>query len=434
MDYREALDWIHSLCRFGNNPGLERVEKLLAALGNPEKRLRCVHVAGTNGKGSTCAFLAAMLEAEGFRVGLYTSPYLEAFTNRMAVDGTDIQEDKLIRLVEKVKPLVEQIAATEVGQPTEFEVVTALAFAYFAEVQPDWVVVEVGLGGRLDATNVINPAVAAITNIGLEHTQILGETIGAIAGEKGGIIKQGVPVVTAAEKEDALTVFKKLASERGCKLYEMDTDMHVSVSSLNLDGLMFDYKSPWRELTGLQISLLGRHQARNAALALAARELMPVPFREDAARAGLLATRWPGRLELFSRNPVVLVDGAHNVDGILSLRAALAEILGNTKLRLVLGILADKAVDGILREIVPLATAGVIITKPANPRAADPREVAEIARRFSGSVPVTVAATVPEAVEMALAATKTGEALCISGSLYTISEAREILKGKYPDK
>ena len=428
MNYQEALDWIHGLHRFGWNPGLSRVACLLERLGNPQQKLRCIHIAGTNGKGSTAAFLAAMLEAQGFRVGLYTSPYMESFTNRMGINGEDIGREALVRLVEAVKPHVDAIAATAAGQPTEFEVVTALAFLYFAAADPDWVVVEVGLGGRLDATNVITPVVSAITNIGLEHTQVLGDTIEAIAVEKGGIIKPGVPVVTAAERAKALGVFRHLAADRGATLYEIDKDMTYQITSVSLEGVSFDYQSPWRTLTGLTSSLLGPHQARNAALAMAVRELLPVGFDESAVRQGLATTVWPGRLEVFSRSPLVLVDGAHNTDGIMALRQALGDILGQRKLRLVLGILGDKAVDEILSLIVPLATAGLIVTKPDNPRAADPQQVATLAANYANGVTITVKENIADAVFAALASLGEDEAVCVSGSLYTISEAREVLK------
>ncbi|MBT9139555.1 MAG: Folylpolyglutamate synthase [Dehalococcoidia bacterium] len=429
MNYAEALAWIHSLYRFGMNPGLERIKALLQRLGDPQKRLRCIHIAGTNGKGSTAAFLASMLEAEGKRVALYTSPYLEAFTNRMAINGADIGRERLAALATEVRLQVEVIARTGVGQPTEFEVVTALAFLYFAKEQPDWVVVEVGLGGRLDATNVIEPVVCAITNIGLEHTQILGDTIEEIAYEKAGIIMPGTPIVTAAAALPALSVFRRIARERGARLYEMDGELRYTLGGATLDGQTFDYHSPWRELKSLQIAMLGQHQVRNAALALAARELMPESFNEAAVRRGLAATCWPGRLEVFSRNPMVLVDGAHNPDGIRALCQSLPGILGGKKMRLVVGILGDKAVDEILAEIVPLASAGLIVTKPDNLRAAEPMMVAENARRYLlPGVSVTVAETVTAAVGKGLANLKEDEALCVVGSLYTISEARETLK------
>ncbi len=431
MKYEDALNWIHGLYRFGSNLGLTRMTKLMELLGNPQHKFRSVHVAGTNGKGSTSAFLAQILQAEGLSVGLYTSPYIEAFTNRMALNGQDIAEDELVELVRQVKWAVEELAASEIGQPTEFEVVTALAFTYYAQHQPDWVVVEVGLGGRLDATNVITPAVSVITNIALDHTDVLGGTIAAIAREKAGIIKPGIPVVTGTEKEEALAVFREAVAERQSRLYALGHEFTEEVTASSLAGLTFNYQSPWHRLSDLQVKLLGRHQARNAAVAIAARELMPIPFNEAAVREGLSKTTWPGRLEVFSQQPLVIVDGAHNPDGVLALRAALLELLGDRKLRLVVGILGDKAVEEIIGVIVPLAKAGVIVTTPNNPRAADPYVVAELAKKFAGDAPVEVLPKIQDAVQRAVALTQPDEALCVSGSLYTISEAREVLKEIY---
>lgn len=427
MNYKQALAWIHSLYRFGSKPGLERIEELLRRLGEPHKRLRTVHITGTNGKGSTAALLSSILEAEGFRVGLYTSPYLESFTNRMAVSGREIGKKELALLATAIKPHVEAIACTGLGQPTEFEVVTAMAFSYFASQEPDWVVVEVGLGGRLDATNVILPCVSVITNVGLEHTQVLGDTVEKIAFEKAGIIKESVPVVTAADKPAALAVIEAVAAQRHAPLTVVGRDVTVKRGETSLDGQAFTYASRFRSLDGLKIQLLGRHQVINAACALAAREqLAEVPFSEEAARAGLAAARWPGRLEVVSREPLVILDGAHNTDGIQALREALPELIQGRKLYLVVGILADKAVGEILELVAPLATGGLIITSPDNPRAASPQEVAKLAARFA-SAPVQTARTVKEAVEMSLAAVRPGEALCVTGSLYTISEARAAL-------
>jgi dihydrofolate synthase/folylpolyglutamate synthase len=433
VNYREALDYIHSLYRFGTKPGLERIAALLHRLGDPHKKLCWAHITGSNGKGSTAAFLASLLRAHSLRTGLYTSPYLEAFTNRMAVDGCDVTEEELVRLVEKVRPLVAEIAASALGQPTEFEVVTAMAFAYFAHAAPDWVVAEVGLGGRLDATNVIVPQVAVITNIALEHTQVLGDTVEKIAFEKAGIIKQGVPVITAAAKPEALVVLEKTAQERESTLLAVGREIIVEVTGATLGGQVFDYQSPRRKLSKLEIGLLGRHQAVNAACALAALECLPVPFDEAAVRAGLAATRWPGRLEVFSREPLVLVDGAHNTDGVLALRRALTELLNGRKLHLVLGILADKAVEEMLSLLAPLATAGLLITMPDNSRAADPELAAELARPLA-QVPVQVFRTVPAAVEAALHAVRPNEAVCVAGSLYTVSEACTVLRHRLAGK
>ncbi len=430
MNYFDALNWIHGLYRFGTNPGLGRIIELLRMLGNPQDGLRTIHIAGTNGKGSTAAFLASMLTAEGHRVGLYTSPYLETFTNRMAVGGIDIDQSSLAELAERIKPMVDEIALTELGQPTEFEVITAMAFTYFARCRPDWVVVETGLGGRLDATNVIVPRVSVITNIGLEHTQILGDSIAAIAGEKAGIIKEGVPVVTAAEKPEALEVIEQAAAEKSAPLYTVGSDITYTIKSSSLDGQVFDYHSKQGTYENLKIVLLGEHQIRNAATALAARELLSDGVIDGAVRVGLAEARWPGRLEVFSRSPLVLVDGAHNIDGFQALRRALLNLSAGKKLHLVIGVLGDKAVEEIISLAAPLATAGMVVTKPDSCRAADPHAVARIASRYT-SLPVVVEENIAAAVNKVLDCMVDDEALCVCGSLYTISEAREALKLRY---
>lgn len=427
MQYQDALAWIHSLYRFGSRPGLERIEALLYELGNPEKELNCIHITGTNGKGSTAAMLASMLKELGFSVGLYTSPYMEAFTNRMAVDGSDIAGEDLAGLVARVKPIVEKISLSDPGPPTEFEVVTALAFLYFAAQKPDYVVVEVGLGGRLDATNVIRPRVSVITNVGLEHTQVLGDTIAAIAREKAGIIKEGVPVVTTAVKEEALAVIEETARTKNAPLFLAGRDFFVTPGEASLLSQTFDYKSGDHTLYNLEISLAGRHQVQNAAAALAALERLPLSFDEAAVRRGLRKTAWPGRLEVFKEDPLIIVDGAHNPDGIFALRRALEELAGERPMVLVLGILADKAVEEILSLIVPLATKKLIVTRPQNPRAAQPAEVAGLAAKYTAA-PVSVIEDIWEATAAGVKDVDRGEALCVSGSLYTISEARLALK------
>ena len=428
MSYQEALQWIHSLYLFGSKLGLGRMEEMLKRLGNPHKLLRCVHIAGTNGKGSTAVMLAEIFKAQGFKTALYTSPYLESFTNRMAVNGTDINETDLINLVGLIRPLTEEIALSELGQPTQFEVVTVLAFLYFARCKPDWVVVEVGLGGRFDATNVIVPEVSVITNIGLDHTQVLGDTVEAIAFEKAGIIKAGVPVVTAAEKKPALSVIEETARRQNAPLTVIGRDVFYSTGQASIEGQVFDYQSKERKIFGLGISLPGRHQARNAATALAARELIPgLVFDEPAARCGLAATNWPGRLEVLSRKPLVLIDGAHNVDGVAALREALVEILAGRKLHLVLGFLGDKAIEDMLRLIVPLASAGLVVTRPDNQRAADPYSVAALVSSYT-AIPALVVDDVSLAVTLSLHNTKDDEVLCVTGSLFTISNARKTLK------
>ncbi len=432
MHYEEALAWIHGIARFGMNQGLERIEALLDLLGNPHRACKYLHIGGTNGKGSTAAFAAAMLEAAGYRVGLYTSPYLVQFTNRMSVNGQDIPRDFLVELVQKIKPLVEEIAADPLlGQPTEFEVVTALAFCYFAREAPDIVVLEVGLGGRLDATNVVQPLVSAITTISLEHTQVLGNTVEAIAREKAGIIKEGAPVVTQATGE-AIPVFEAVCREKGVPLYQLGKDFDAVSESESEHGHIFHYRGLYQNYRDLHISLLGQYQVKNAALALAALELLGqrgFSLPEAAVRAGLSKASWPGRLEVLRRSPYVVIDGAHNLEAFQQLRVAVRRLFAYRRLIMVLGILSDKAVGHILAEILPLADE-IILTAPNSPRAADPRALQELVAELAPALPCMISREIPAAVDLALSRAGAEDLVLIAGSLYLVSDARHYLLQK----
>ncbi len=429
MDYREALSWIHSISRFGMNQGLQRIELLLHYLGDPHKKLKYLHIGGTNGKGSTAAFAASVLEAAGYGVGLYTSPYLEQFTNRMAINGKDISRERLVELVERVKPLVERVAAeSSYGHPTEFEVVTALAFSYFAGESPDIIVLEVGLGGRLDATNVVQPLVTVLTTISLEHTQVLGNTVEAIAREKAGIIKEGSPVATQA-RGVALEVFQNTCREKNVPLFSLGEDFKAERVAGDLNGQSFHYRGLRHDFFNLHISLLGDYQVNNAALALAALELLEEKgflLPEEAIRSGLHNARWPGRLEIMRRSPLVVIDGAHNLEAFQNLRQTLNHTFSYRRLILVLGILGDKAVEEILQEILPAADI-LVVTKPNSPRAADPRDLEKIASKMI-SGPVYVRESIPDAVKLALSLARAPDLVLIAGSLYVISDARQFLK------
>jgi dihydrofolate synthase/folylpolyglutamate synthase len=431
LDYEEALSWIHSIGRFGMNLGLARIEKLLRELGNPHEKLKFLHIGGTNGKGSTASFAASILESSGYRVGLYTSPYLEQFTNRMSINGVDISRERLVELVNRVKPLVETIAANpDYGQPTEFEVVTALALAYFAAESPDIVILEVGLGGRLDATNVVKPLVTAISTISLEHTQVLGNTVQDIALEKAGIIKEGSPVVTQA-KDEALSVLEEACRKKNVPLFSFGREFSARKVSGNLNGQLFHYRGIGHTLHNLRISLLGDYQIKNASLALAATELLIEKgfiIPEEAIRNGLAGARWPGRLEIVRRSPLVVIDGAHNAEAFQGLRNALQNTFAYRRLILVLGILGDKALENILEIIVPLADA-LVITKPNNPRAAEPEDLKKIACKMVNG-PVFVEENIPKAVNLAITMARSPDLVLVAGSLYVIGDARLFLKRK----
>jgi dihydrofolate synthase / folylpolyglutamate synthase len=429
LDYREALHWIHSRERFGSKPGLGRIRYILKELSNPHGELKVIHIGGTNGKGSTAAFAASILRQAGFKTGLYTSPYLENFTNRMAVDGRDVADETLASLVTELKPLVEKCEGREdLGPPTEFEVVTALALLYFARSQVDYLVLEVGLGGRLDATNVVTaPLVSVITNVSLEHTDVLGDTVAKIAAEKAGIIKEGVPVLTASTDPEALAVLARVAREQHAPLYRMGVDYTTRPGERSLTGQYFDFSGKKASLPKLFIPLLGEHQIENAGTALAALELAGLSLPEATLRRGLEATAWPGRLEILREAPPVVIDAAHNPDSMRSLSRAMLDYFPGEHRVVVLGILGDKAIPEMLKHIIPAAHR-FVVTRALHPtRAAEPEAVAAAMQGLTDK-PVEALADLRSALRRGrdLAAAG-GGALFITGSFYTISEARRLI-------
>ena len=437
--YLDALEWIHSLGRFGIKPGLERVLALLEMLGNPQQRIRFVHIGGTNGKGSTAAMLASVLRTAGYSIGLYTSPYLLSFTNRMAVNGSDIDHRDLVNLVDRIRPMVETISKDpDLGDMTEFEVVTVLALTFFAEQEVDLVILEVGLGGRLDATNVVTPLLSIITNISLEHTEILGSTIEAIATEKAGIIKRERPLLTAAEDERALSVFEARCAALEApmtRIYPTPGDsgglpsaIPVAVlQKITAAGQIFSYNGLSLQLEDLFIPLRGAYQLNNAATALAALEMLAkngFTVNENDLREGLAKTEWPGRLELLRREPLLIMDGAHNPAAMEKLAEAIPSYFTYRRLILVIGMLADKDTAAMLGSILPLADS-VIFTKPLLPRAADPDDIARFAAdHFSLQNNYQVVHDHGEALERALDMADPEDAILVTGSLYTVSDIR----------
>lgn len=437
--YRRALEWIHGTGRFGMKQGLSRIETLLSLLGDPHRQLKYIHIGGTNGKGSVAAMVASVLQRSGYRTALFTSPFILNFTNRMSIDGQDIGREELVALVERVRPLVERIGAEDrLGPLTEFEVVTALAFTYFAREQPDLVVLEVGLGGRLDATNVVRPLVSVLTNISLDHTQVLGETVAAVAREKAGIIKEGLPVVTGAADPEARRVIAERCREcRAPLFYALPSGEEPPPGARSAfgsrreiipGGQRIDYRGLARSYRDLFIPLRGRHQVGNAAIALASLELLAeggYPVAEADLRRGLAETSWPARLELVGERPLLILDGAHNPAAMQVLAAALPEYFSYRRLILVLGVMADKD-PAMLDHILPLADA-VVLTRPALPRSAAPAALAgRLRHRFPARV--IVQEKVERALNTALALAGPGDAVLVTGSFYTVSEARAVCR------
>ncbi|WP_168123792.1 folylpolyglutamate synthase/dihydrofolate synthase family protein [Paenibacillus sp. HB172176] len=358
-DYGSAVDWITGLVPFGIRPGLDRIHELMERLGNPHRRLKFIHVAGTNGKGSTCSFLTNVLVRGGYDVGTFTSPYITKFTNRFQYNGHDIEEEDLLRLANKLKPHVEAIAKTELGSPTMFEVSTALAILYFGTVvYPDYVVWETGLGGRLDVTNIVYPVMSIITNVGHDHMDRLGPTLEAIAAEKAGIIKPGIPVVSAAAQPEVIEVIRRKAQETGSSFYLLGEQFKTSVQSVREDEQIFTFEGLFRTIEGLSIKLNGAHQLENAAVAIMALEVLrqyqAMIIEDDALREGLMQTEWPGRLEMVQKEPRILIDGAHNPEGASMLADALRNVYHYGRLHLMIGMLENKNHEATIKHILPL--------------------------------------------------------------------------------
>lgn len=377
-------DYLESLEKFGINLGLERITRLLEKLGNPHLKFKSIHAAGTNGKGSTCAIIASILKEAGYKVGLYTSPHLLDYTERIKINGIDISRREFADGIRRIKKAAEEIRGQRrrIGQPTVFEVLTALAFWYFAKKEVDYAVVEVGLGGRLDATNVITPLVSVITNIDYEHRAILGNTLARIAFEKGGIIKPKVPVVTAERKREPLLTLKKICEERGSLLAQVD-------------------RAPG---TG---ALVGEHQQTNAACAIAAIRLAGIKVVRKDIAGGLKGVNWPGRFQVISRKPLTIVDGAHNPAGMFALIKTLRGEYPGRKFTFIFGAQKDKNYAAMLRLIKPLAKE-IIYTYSSNHQAA---------RGFRGRPAVKL----PTALEQ----TK-GDDRVITGSLYLAGEVLQL--------
>ena len=422
MTYAEAVARLLALRggeHAGMRPGLERIETLLEALGNPERRSTLVQVAGTNGKGSVAAMLAAILKADGRRVGLYTSPHLVSFRERIRVDGEAIAEDDVADGFDAIATLVARLDATM------FEASTALALDHFAREAVDVAVLEVGLGGRLDATTVGTPAVTALARIDLDHQEVLGATLAAIAAEKAAIIRSGV-AVSAAQAPEAADVLVARAAAVGVPLLMEGRELGVRVRARDLDAQTLDATGPGWRLEGLRLPLLGVYQPSNALVALAAARALGV--RDAACREGLARARWPGRFEVLrARDRIVVLDGAHNPAGAAALAASLTEWFGDTPLTLVFGALRDKDAPGMLAALAPRARR-LIFTASSSPRAARPEALRDAA---PAGAAVEIADSAPEALALAAREPRT-PILCVAGSLSLLGDVLRATRGDKP--
>lgn len=430
MDFQEAMEYLANLTKFGFNFGLGRIEELLGRLGNPHRALKVIHIGGTNGKGSTGAMIAQILQKAGYRTGFFTSPHLHSYTERYRINGVEIVPGKTAELITELCPHLEAMVNEGFEHPTEFEVGTALAFLYFNREEVDYLVLEVGLGGAIDSTNVITPLVSVITNVAMDHMDYLGSTIREIAAVKAGIVKPGVPLVTAAANPEALEVIAATCRENGSPLILVGRDVTFELCDSSRAGLLFNLQGRLGRYDNLRLPLLGQHQAVNAATAVAAVEVLAesgAAVTREAVRKGLAATRWPARLEIVREHPLVLIDGAHNFEGALSLSGAIREFFSGRRLIMVLGMLGDKERAKVVAELAPLAEV-VIVTKPNSPRAGDWQAMAEEAGRYVPEVHAVEdnAAAVDRALQLA----GPEDAIVVTGSLYMVADAREMLLGR----
>jgi dihydrofolate synthase/folylpolyglutamate synthase len=447
QQYQEALDFLYSFIDYSLKRNfrnaaekfdLDRMREFMHHLGDPQKDYKIIHVAGTKGKGSVASYCASVLSAGGYKTGLYTSPHMVEFTERIRIDGQDISKADLVTLVEIIKPIT-----TKVPEITTFELTTALAFLYFSHQQADVAVFEVGLGGRLDATNIVDPVVSVITSISYDHVQILGNTLSEIAGEKGGIIKPNTPVVIAPQKEEARLKLEKIAEQRNAPLIQVGKDYLFAAESHNLDGQTFLVWTPdeqsmvdqyiesggrdlWSPIR-LRIPLLGFHQVENAATAYAAlktAEKYGLVIEQKAYKLGFSSVNWPGRLEILQKDPPIVIDSAHNRYSSLRLRQALDDYFPGLPVVMVFGASEDKDIEGMYQELMPRVRR-VITTQSVHPRAIEAEELYTLAHRFGCSAEAVT--PIEDALIKALEEVGEEAVLLITGSVFVAAAAREIL-------
>jgi len=417
--YSSCLKTLYALRRFGIILGLDTIKSILNTLGNPQNDFNSIHVAGTNGKGSVASALSAILHESGYRVGLYTSPHLVRFNERICINNHQISNEDVVKSYQAVKRVHHGDRS-----PTFFEFSTAMALYAFGRQQVDWAVIETGMGGRYDATNIITPAISIITNVSMEHRDYLGNTLAQITREKAGIIKQGTPVVTAVKQKQARSVVQEVAQKKSAPLFMLGKDFTVRQ---NQSGHFSYYgiENTWHHL---QTPLLGYYQVQNAALALAASELLikdKAVISRESIKQGLANTRWPGRLEIVSDNPLVILDGAHNLIAARNLAKFLAENLTNRCITLVIGILDDKPYGSMLKSLLPHCSRA-IITRAKTDRALPPQKLYAMAKKTLADV--TIVPDVAGAAKNAIENAGPEDVICIAGSLYVVGEAKEAIE------
>lgn len=432
--YQSTLEYLYGFVDYSLVRGLkfspekfnlQRMRDFVEELGYPQLKYPIIHVAGTKGKGSVAAFCASTLQAQGYKVGLYTSPHLFDYAERIQINGKHIAHEELVALVDEIRPLLDR--GTEL---TTFEITTALAMLYFARHQVSAVVLEVGLGGRLDATNIVYPKVSVITSISLDHISVLGDTLEAIAAEKAGIIKTGIPVVVSPQKESVQQVISQIAAQKAAPLTQVGRDFQFELKSYSLDGQVMEiWQTPIEghpaSRVELRIPLLGAHQVENAATAYAVlktADKIGLPVSEEAIRRGFAAVSWPGRFEILRRQPPIVVDSAHNRDSAHRLQIAMQDYFPGKPVILVFGASEDKDIQGMFAELLPY-TKQMIVTQSFHPRAANPQDLQHLAEAYGCQT--SIAATVADALHDAQNLAGTDGVVLVAGSIFIAAEARE---------
>ncbi len=438
MSYQAAVAYLEGLIDYEKTPAgsaairlwnLDRMVHMLAAVGNPHLSLRCLHIAGTKGKGSTAAMAASILSAAGHRTGLYTSPHLVSFRERIRTNEVLISEAEVVGLVEQVRPIVEEMRGSDIGLPSFFDAYTLMALLYFFQQRVDIAVIETGLGGRLDATNVVRPLACAITRIGLDHMQELGGTVAQIASEKAGIIKAGVPVISSPQAAEAAEVLESACLERGAQLLMVGAQGPKVIATRTDDAKreVFTIEGLERVYRDLSCPLLGAHQAENAAVAIGLTEIASrrgVKVGGEQVRAGIEQVRWPGRFQIVSRRPHIVLDGAHDEIGASALAATLGAVFRGRRIILVLGVHLDKDAEAIAGVLCPLADR-VIATASSSPRALEAAELQKVA--FPHSKHTSSYTPVALAIREAVSAAHPEDVVLVTGSLYVVGEAMTAL-------
>ena len=428
MRYEEAMKYITEVGNFGSNYGLERTYKLLEYLGNPEKELKLIHIAGTNGKGSTTSMITEILMGAGYKVGMYTSPFIEEFEERIQINRRNIPKEILATLIDEVKVAVDRVIEEGYNHPTEFEIITVLMLLYFKKEEIDFGVIEVGLGGRLDSTNVIIPILQVITSISFDHTNLLGNTLEEIAAEKAGIIKKNIPTVIYPQEEEALKVIKNKCIDMGSDLYIANNYNIKFLNVVNNDKPYQLLKYKFKEEFDILLPLLGEHQILNLSVAIKAIEVLNnikiVNITTESIIESIKNVTWKGRLEVLSNNPYVVIDGAHNIQGIKTLSRNIKKYFKYENLHLILGILADKDVDEMIKIITPMAKQVYAVT-PNSIRAELAEDLKNEIIKYNKNC--RAFDEYEQAYLEALKNSKENDIILASGSLYMIGDMRKII-------